>query len=100
LRLPVGDAHADGGEASLQGSLSSLAPGERAPFRLGEHVLSAEGEDIGQMPFARPAAWGDGEDEFDVAWVALDLPLLDSEAFAVIRLLLGRNPAVAAKAGP
>ena len=23
------------------------------------------------MPFARAAAWGDGEDEFDVAWVDL-----------------------------
>jgi len=61
LRRPVGDAHADGGEASLQRSLCSLAPGERAPFRLGERVFSADGEDIGQMPFARAAACGDGE---------------------------------------
>jgi hypothetical protein len=71
LRRPVGDAHADGGEASVQRSLRSLMPGERAPFRLGEHVLSADGEDIGQMPFARAAACGDGEDEFDVARVDL-----------------------------
>ena len=71
LRRPVGDAHADGGEAGLQGSLGFPAPGERAPFRLGEHVFSADGEDIGEMPFARPAAWGDGENEFDVAWVDL-----------------------------
>ena len=71
LRPPVGDAHADGGEAGLQGSLGSLSPGERAPFRLGEHVFSAGGEDIGPMPLARPAASGDGEDEFDVARVDL-----------------------------
>src|SRR4249920_2633306 len=52
LRLPVGDAHADSSEAGFQGSLGSFAPSEHAPFRLGEHVLSAEGEDIGHMPFA------------------------------------------------
>src|SRR5580692_12116515 len=32
LRRPVGGAHADGGEAGFQGSLRSLAPGERAPL--------------------------------------------------------------------
>ena len=58
LRPPVGDAHADGGEAG-SGSLGSRSPSEHAPFRLGEHVLSADGEDIGHMPFARPAAWGE-----------------------------------------
>ena len=61
LRRPVGDAHADGGEAGFQGSLGSLAPGERAPFRLGEHVFGAGGENIGHMPFARSAASATGK---------------------------------------
>ena len=56
---------------NFKGPLVPFAPSEHAPFRLGEHVLSAEGEDIGHMPFARAATWGDGEDEFDVAWVDL-----------------------------
>jgi hypothetical protein len=71
LGRPVGDAHADGGEAGLQRSLGSLAPGERAPFRLGEHVVDLDRQDVGPMPFARAAACGDGEDEFDVARVDL-----------------------------
>jgi hypothetical protein len=38
---------------------------------LGEHVFGAGGQNIGQMVFARPAASGDGEDEFDAARVDL-----------------------------
>jgi hypothetical protein len=71
LRRPVGDTHADGGEAGFQGPLRSLARGELAPFRMGEHVFCADGKDIWHMPFARAAALGGGEDEFDLARVNL-----------------------------
>src|SRR5260370_1195504 len=60
-----------GGGGGFQGPLGSLAPGQGAPFGLGEPVLSADREDIGHMPFARAAAPGDGEDEFDLARVDL-----------------------------
>ena len=71
LRRTVGDADANGGEAGFQRALRSLAPTERAPLRLGEHRFSAEGKDIGHMPLARPAASGDGKDQFNVARVDL-----------------------------
>ena len=67
LRRPVGDAHGSGSETGLSGSLRSLAPGERAPFRLRQHVFGCDGQDVGHMPFAGPAAYGEGQDEFNVA---------------------------------
>ena len=67
LRLSVGDAHAQSGEAGFQQAFGSLAPSDYAPFFIGEHLLCALGENVGHTAFARSAASGDRKDEFDVA---------------------------------
>ena len=63
-------AHSSGGGAHFQRPLCSFAPAERAPFFL-SHVLGFDGQDAQHMPFAGPAAPGEGENEFDLAWISL-----------------------------
>jgi len=60
MRLRADPARPDGRGESLQiglgfqRALRSLAPIERSPPRLSQHVFGFDGQDIGHVPFAGP----------------------------------------------
>jgi hypothetical protein len=70
LRRPVSDAHADGGEVCFQWPFRSLGQVSIRQFALASTSCAPTERALARAARGATAS-GDGEDEFDVAWVDL-----------------------------